>query len=104
MCPDRPWSTSGLRIQLTKPLPDWTLYPSRADFPWGVWTADGRRCVSYASTATDKILGRPVTYGCAGGGFLAGYLDTRTQPWTARFASGLHVHRFTVLAVSDVWW
>ena len=104
VCPDEPWSSRVLVLRLTRPLPGWKLYGFRRDFPWGIWTGSDKRCVSYAASATGDIDGKPVTYGCQGGGFLLGYAHRNGPTWTIYYAPTAHSRRPTSVAISDAWW
>ena len=75
--------------------------------PWGIWTANAKRCVIAVSGATLRLAGQRVRYECAVSGFLVGYADTRGRAWmigyVPRFAlvqPNLHPRR---VGITDVW-
>jgi hypothetical protein len=108
LCPLDPWSKSVRLVELTRRLPPVTKRPLRTYAPWGVWTANAKRCVIAVSGAKLLLDGRRVRYECAVSGFLVGYADTRGSQWTIgyvpRFALAnprrLHSRR---IGITDVW-
>jgi hypothetical protein len=103
VCPTRPWKQAVTEIHLTRALPTWTGTSSPLRFPWGVWTTNGKRCLSYAGDATDDVAGLRVTYGCDGGGLLLGLADQRRKTWTIHYVPGLHSTAVRQVGVTDAW-
>jgi hypothetical protein len=107
LCPLDPWSKSVRLVELTRPLPSISRRPARKFAPWGIWTANAKRCVIAVSGATLRLGGQRVRYECAVSGFLVGYADVGRREWTIgyvpRFDLGNpHLHPRRV-GITDVW-
>ena len=107
LCPLDPWSKSVRLVELTRRLPRVVDRRGRVNRPWGIWTANAKRCVIAVSGATLRLDRQRVRYECAGSGFLVGYANARGRVWTIgyvpRFALGkpnLHARR---VGITDVW-
>jgi hypothetical protein len=107
LCPVDPWSKQVRLVELTRRLPPVRTRASRKYAPWGVWTANGKRCV-IAVSANLRFDGQRVRYECAVSGFLLGFANTQGREWTIgylpRFALAnprrLHARR---IGITDVW-
>ena len=104
VCPAAPWNRRVVVLRLTRPLPSgWVGIRTKSGFPWAIMTADHKRCTSYAGMAgLPKVGGVPVTYGCQGGGNLAGYVAQRSATWTIHETR--QRPRLVVVGISRVWW
>jgi hypothetical protein len=108
LCPIDPWSKSVRIVELTRRLPPVRTRADRKHAPWGIWTANGKRCVISVSGANLVLDGERVRYECAVSGFLVGYANTGGAEWTIgyvpRFALAnprrLHSRR---VGITDVW-
>ena len=107
VCPLDPWSKNVRLVELTRPLPRASRRPARTNAPWGVWTANAKRCVLGVSGANLVLAGHPVRYECGGSGFLVGYPDVRGREWTIGYVPrfdlanpNLHPRR---IGITDVW-
>jgi hypothetical protein len=87
VCPMVPWKANVVRVRLTSRLPSEPYLAHSEKNPWAIWTANGKRCMSYAGSGLATMNGKPVTYGCRRGGILLGYADTRHRPWTIYYAA-----------------
>jgi hypothetical protein len=107
LCPFDPWSKTVRLVELTRRLPRLVARRGRVNAPWGVWTANAKRCVIAVSGATLRLAGQRVRYECAGSGFLVGYADVRKGAWTIGYVprydvANPHLHLRRV-DVTDVW-
>jgi hypothetical protein len=108
LCPTDPWSRNVRLVELTRKLPAASRRPVRAYAPWGIWTANAKRCVIAVSGASLRLDGRRVRYECAISGFLVGFANTTRRQWTIgyvpRFALAKpdREHARTV-GITDVW-
>jgi hypothetical protein len=107
LCPLDPWSKSVRLVELTRRLPRLVERRGRTNAPWGIWTANAKRCVIAVSGATLRLAGRRVRYECAGSGFLVGYADIGKHAWTIGYVPRydlanphLHIRR---IGITDVW-
>ena len=107
LCPLDPWSNGVRLVELTRRLPPAAKRPVRRNAPWGIWTANAKRCVIAVSGATLRLAGQRVRYECAGSGFLVGYADVRGRQWTVGYVPSydltnphLHLRR---IGITDVW-
>jgi len=107
VCPFDPWSNTVRLVSLTRKLPHWVERRERLVAPWGIWTANAKRCVIAVSGATLRLAGQRVRYECAGSGFLVGYAAVRRSEWTIgyvpRYDLGnphLHLRR---IGITDIW-
>jgi hypothetical protein len=107
LCPFDPWSKNVRLVELTRRLPPVTRRPAHTNRPWGIWTANAKRCVIAVSGATLRLGGERVRYECAGSGFLVGYPNTRGRGWTIGYVPRfdlsnprLHPRR---IGITDVW-
>ena len=75
------------------------------DWPWGVWTANGKHCQAWISPADWEIIrGKRVTYGCAGGGRLLGFVDVRKSVWTIDYTPRDELRaRVVRIGITDAW-
>jgi hypothetical protein len=110
VCLIRPWRTGVLLVRLTSRLPSETLLAHAERNPWGIWTSNGKRCVSYSGSAYGVMAGRSVTYGCDGGGILLGFANTRKGLWTIDYApryagpgATRRQARISRVGITDVW-
>jgi hypothetical protein len=107
LCPLDPWSTSVRQVELVRRLPAAAARPVRPYAPWGIWTANAKRCVIAVSGATLRLAGQRVRYECAGSGFLVGYANVRGRAWTIGYVprydlGNPHLHPRRV-GITDVW-
>lgn len=104
LCPYWPWNPSVVQLRLARSLPTPSSFGRNPSLPWGIWTANGKRCVHY-SGATTEIRGKPILYECRGGGYLAG-LAHRSQPtWTIFYSrSDEPSARLQRVGITDAWW
>ncbi len=107
LCPFDPWTNSVRLVELTRRLPRLVVRRVRSNVPWGIWTANAKRCVLAVSGATLRLAGQRVRYECAGSGFLVGYAEVREGVWTIGYVPRydvanphLHLRR---IDVTDVW-
>lgn len=107
LCPLDPWSKNVRQVDLIRRLPPAPARRMPAYAPWGIWTANAKRCVIAVSGATLRLGGERVRYECAGSGFLVGYADTRERGWTIGYVPRydlanprLHARR---VGITDVW-
>jgi hypothetical protein len=84
LCPDTAWQRSGIKINLTKPLP--TKFgnrraPSTDVRPWGMQTMSSANCVleSMGPFIRRKVFG---DYACTNGKWLWNQPNRKAQPWT----------------------
>lgn len=110
VCPRYPWRNDVLLVRLNSRLPREKFLEHAKNDPWGIWTANGKRCISYAGSALDTMKGKSVTYGCVGGGILLGYANTERRRWTISYAprnagAGPEGRRVEtpVVGIIDVW-
>lgn len=82
VCP-RPWSDTGVEIELSKPLPQPTSQaaPSLALPPWAIQTAARADCL-LSSGASSVIHGHRLNYFCGTQVGLWGFPRRTSQPWT----------------------
>ena len=107
VCPFDPWVKSVRLVSLTRRLPPWRERRDRLDVPWGIWTANAKRCVLAVSGASLILAGKRVRYECAGSGFLVGYAEVRPREWTIGYVprydlSNPHLHARRI-GITDVW-
>ena len=107
LCPDgTPDSHDALRIALTKPLPLGQANPSGSATPrdpWAIVTAGGAYCYR-VSGATDRRLGRALTYVCAGASALAGSPNRTRAVWTISLLATSTSKHFVIKDVRAAWW
>jgi hypothetical protein len=104
LCPVEPWSSDVLRLRLTRALPPWQQSSYNPRFPAGVWTTTGKRCI-YADGATSEIEGKPITYGClGGGGVLVGFANRSSRTWAISYARSYKAHRLSRVGITEAWW
>jgi hypothetical protein len=107
VCPFDPWTKSVRLVSLTRRLPRWVERRERRNVPWGIWTANAKRCVLAVSGATLRLAGQRVRYECAGSGFLVGYAQVRARGWTIGYVprydlGNPHLH-LREIGITDVW-
>ncbi len=107
VCPLDPWTKNVRLVSLTRRLPRWVERPERLDAPWGIWTANAKRCVLAVSGASLILAGKRVRYECAGSGFLVGYAEVRAREWTIGYVprydlGNPHLHPKRI-GITDVW-
>jgi hypothetical protein len=107
LCPLDPWSKNVRFVELTRRLPRASRRPERTYAPWGIWTANAKRCVIAVSGATLRLAGQRVRYECAVSGFLVGYAETASRQWTIGYVPRYdlanpraHARR---VGITDVW-
>jgi hypothetical protein len=108
VCPARPWSLDVVVVRAVPRLHGWKGRRPEIDaaFPWGVWTAGGKRCTAIR-TGTSRLDGMRVNHGCNDGGVLVGPVDRRAEPWTILYARsvGNAPHpRLRRVRITDAWW
>jgi len=110
VCLSRPWATRVLLVRLTSRLPSKTFLAHAERNPWGIWTSNGKRCVSYSGSAYGVMAGSSVTYGCEGGGLLLGFANTHKGLWTIDYApryagpgATRRKARISRVGITDVW-
>lgn len=107
ICPLEPWSSSVVRLRLTRRLPSWQSGSFAKNLPVGIWTTTGKRCV-HSSGATSEIEGKPITYVCVHGnsraGVLVGFANRATSTWTIWFAPSFNARHLTRVGITDAWW
>ena len=85
LCPDGPWTGTGVRMTLTDVLPDRAglgRAPSTRLDPWALETVDRRRCL-LGSGATNVVQDQRLNYFCGRRqDALWGFPDRGSQPWT----------------------
>src|SRR6266516_589284 len=106
-CPARPWRRRVVIVRAKPRLHGWKPGPAiDPTWPWGVWTATGKRCIAIR-TGTSTVNGMRVNHACGGGGVLIGPVNRRTKPWTIFYArlvgSGGHT-KLTRVGITDAWW
>jgi hypothetical protein len=107
VCPLDPWSKNVRLVELIRRLPGSVERRGRTDAPWGIWTANAKRCVIAVSGATLSLAGQRVRYECAGSGFLVGYASVRNRLWTIGYVprydlANPHLHPRRI-GITDVW-
>jgi hypothetical protein len=107
LCPTDPWAKTVRLVELTRRLPRATDRPVRRYAPWGIWTANAKRCAIAVSGATLRLGGERVRYECAGSGFLVGYANVRGREWTIGYVprydlANPHLHPRRI-GITDVW-
>jgi hypothetical protein len=106
LCAEDPWS-SVVRLALTKPLPQDMANEASDDptakHPWAIKLDDGKKCVAFTG-ATGAIAGIGVSYGCDGGGFLAGEPHRGKQTWTIFYGSSYDAKTLAERPIADAWW
>jgi hypothetical protein len=87
LCVPAPWTRSGVKIKLTRPLPKpYAGKPSTKGLPWGIKTTSGLRCV-VATGATAAIGHVRANYYClTGEDWLWGSPSRKSEPWTIYIA------------------
>ena len=84
ICLRDPWDTSGVKLQLTQPLPAISRSASVApEEPWAFELVDGQRC-SFVGGGTDTIGSLRLNYGCNGGD-VYGRTDRTHRAWRVFF-------------------
>jgi hypothetical protein len=105
-CADSPWSRVT-RLVLTKSLPRGQANPEANDptsgAPWALELADGKRCERFTG-ATGAIGGLGISYGCTGGGVLAGEPHRQTTAWTIFYGSGFKAKALDERPIVEAWW
>jgi hypothetical protein len=105
-CADSPWSRVT-RLVLTKSLPRGQANPDTNDStsgaPWALELADGKRCERFTG-ATGAIGGLGISYGCTGGGVLAGEPHRQTTTWTIFYGSGFKTKALDERPIAEAWW
>jgi hypothetical protein len=108
-CPVAPWSRRVVALRLRSPLKRWRPFlDATRHAPWAIRVSNGKRCRSLFGAALDSVNGKPVTYRCAGSGFLLGWVGavSSTVEYLAlkRLPSGdPHSKRVKRLRITDVW-
>ncbi len=107
VCPFDPWAKTVRLVSLTRRLPRWVARRERPNAPWGMGTANAKRCVLAVSGASLRLAGRLVRYECQGSGFLVGYADVGERGWTIgyvpRYELGNPHLRLKRIGITDVW-
>jgi hypothetical protein len=87
LCVSEPWTTSAVKIKLTKPLPKpYAGKPSTKGLPWGIKTTSGLRC-TFATGGTAAIGHVRANYLCLSGQeWLWGSPSRKSEPWTIYIA------------------
>jgi len=87
LCVILPWTRSGVKMQLTRPLPKpYAGKPSTKGLPWGIQTTSGLRCV-LATGGTAAIGNVRANYGCGNGEeWLWGSPSRTSERWTIYIA------------------
>jgi hypothetical protein len=107
LCPSGPWSSTGVRLKLTRPLPRRLAdraRPSLKAQPWAIELTDGRRAL-FSSGASSELGGQRLNYffGASSEEGLWGYPDRATQPWTILLAP-FDAHELTLrVALRRAW-
>jgi hypothetical protein len=105
VCAPTPWSRKVVKIVLTRKLPLGQRNPAGSALrraPWGIQIVSGNRCLALTG-ATGTIVGRGVSYGCVGGGYLLG-TPRRAKPWTIFYAARYKARRASRVAIAEAWW
>ena len=106
LCPIGPWSSSAVKLGLTRGLPRSQAdkaRPSTSGHPWGIRTGSGWKCEF--NTGTGNLIGsRASTYFCRGTtNWLWGLPNRGSQPWTI-FAAPLNAKVLSRrVSVTDAW-
>jgi hypothetical protein len=87
LCVPVPWTRSGVKIKLTRPLPKpYAGKPSTKGLPWGIKTTSGLSCV-LATGGTAAIRNVRANYGCDNSEeWLWGSPSRKSEPWTIYIA------------------
>jgi hypothetical protein len=111
VCPLAPWSRRAVELRLSRPLGSWehrhaALWVKSqerwAHLPWGVWTANGSRCITQTGQMGAYDSGGTVTYACADGSLLVGFPRRSGATWTIGSQPN-RWQRVTRVAISDIW-
>jgi hypothetical protein len=104
LCAVSPWS-DAVAIELTRALPharaNRTSDPRHFP-PWAAVTAAHQECTRVHGPA-GTVGGRPVTYACAGTGFLLGR-PIRGVTWRQAYANSAQAAGYHRVALREVWW
>jgi hypothetical protein len=106
LCPIGPWSSSAVKLSLTRGLPKSQANkapPSTSTHPWAIKTGPGWKCEF--NTGTANLIGkRASTYFCSGtSNWLWGLPSRGSQPWTI-FAAPLSAKALSRrVSVTDAW-
>jgi hypothetical protein len=90
ICPESPWSDTGIKVRLTSPLPlryGGDASPTTRLHPWALELANGRHC-AFSTGATNVVEGERLNYFCGRGTEegLWGFPDRSSEPWTILIA------------------
>ncbi len=104
LCPAAAWKRSGIKLKLTKSLPNKLRdknKPSTSGMPWAILTTSGLRCaIDTGATGTFHHL--RANYSCRGGKWLYGSPDRKHEPWTIQ-AGSAHPKKLQKLAIKTAW-
>lgn len=108
VCPATPWGKAVTLLDVAPPLSHWKLAARGVNFPWGLWTANGKRCISLSGGSLGpRIKNKTVTYRCKGGGYLLGYVQRQRPEWTiyytGRISADLRAGPIVHVRITDVW-
>lgn len=86
LCVTAPWSKTGVKVRLSRPLPNASAKsgaPSSGNQPWALQLYNGQTCV-LTSGAALVVSGQSLDYTCTGvtSGGLWGFPSRHSQPWT----------------------
>lgn len=103
LCPQYPVAPV-LRIHLTKRLPSNPAGGNPTRFPpWALQTSSGKWCTMITG-ATGLIAGKRMSYGCTGGGILAGNPNRKTKVWTIFYAPSYKAKHVQTVGLRSAWW
>jgi hypothetical protein len=107
VCPQGPWTSAGLRIRLTKPLPRKFANrggPSLRNQPWALELGDGSRCL-LDSGASSVIESERLNYFCGAASpeGLWGLPNRHSEPWTILIAPFTATHLSERAAIVRAW-
>lgn len=102
-CPQTPFSNTVILFRDSKSLdakPKSTAHNVHSmGQPWAIRLDGGDTCV-FATGATEVIAGRRMNYTCAKSGWVVGFVNRSTQPWTAESVSSPSDKRLKKIGVA----
>ena len=107
LCVTAPWSRSGVKVRLQRPLPkpsSTSGAPSTKDQPWALQLDNGQTCL-LTSGAAVVVSGERLDYACTGvtSGGLWGFPSRHTQPWTIFSAPATAKHLTQRVKIRLAW-
>jgi hypothetical protein len=104
LCPDGPWTSSGVEIKLTAALTGPNKHkPSTSGDPWAVETTSGAKC-EISTGATTVVDGQRANYFCLNSkDALWGNPSRKSEPWTILAASQTATKLTSRVKLSEAW-